>query len=432
MTYAEAQKYLIKVRENGTKLSLDNIERIIRHLPFSLSKIKFIQVAGTNGKGSTSHFITSIIKSSNKKVGLFTSPHLQNIRERISVNKTLISENDFAREIGEIENFLINLKSESIIDFLPTFFEHMLLLALFYFNTNSVDFAVLEVGLGGRLDATTAIKPILAIITNISLDHTKTLGKRITDIAKEKAGIAKKGVPLICGCKKSITARKVIKNICDKVGAEFHYAFNKSHILKTEYKNNVYKCLYKTDKNTYDFEVSMNGVHQTLNAATAIKAIEIINNNLKVPISLNSIKTGIKKNFVPGRIELIKDESDIIIDAGHNTEGIKALCNFLQLKNYRDCTLIFGVLRDKNYKKMVEILKPFMGSIILVEPKSNRALAINDLQNLFKNKISFTYKNDYKKALNHAIKLKKTIIITGSIYMIGEMRNLLIRSNTPQ
>ncbi len=425
MNYLEAQNYLKKVRENGTKLSLDNIKNIIDNLPFSLSNIKFIQVAGTNGKGSTAHFITSILKSNGYKVGLFTSPHLQNIRERITINKNWISESEFGNEIGKIKNFILELKNSNIIENYPTFFEHLLLLALFYFYYNSVDFVVLEVGLGGRLDATTAITPIVSVITNISLEHTKTLGKRISDIALEKAGIAKKGIPLVSGCSKFGIASKVIASHCITKGAVFHQVFNKDNVLLTDTHKDYFSCSYKTEKNIYSFNLYLNGIHQTKNAATAIKAIEVMNLPAEV-FSNEVLARGIKDNFVPGRIELIKGSPDIIIDGGHNVEGINALVNFLKLKDYKNCTLIFGVLRDKKYRKMVESLKPYFKNIILVEPLSNRALPISKLKHLFKDKTIFLYKNDYLKGLKQARQLKMPVIITGSIYMIGEMRNLIL------
>jgi len=426
MDFSDALNYLQEVRENGTKLSLENIKKIIDNLPFSLSKINFIQVAGTNGKGSTSHFITSILKNSGYKVGLFTSPHLQNIRERITINKEWIAEQEFADEIRNVKVFVDSLVSESLIENLPTFFEHLLLLALFYFHNNNVNFAVLEVGLGGRLDATTAVIPVLSIITNISLEHTKTLGKRIKDIATEKAGIAKRNVPLICGCKTNGVASRTIKAICDEKQAPFYRVFDKKNILSSEYKNDFFECVYKTEQKVYEYRVFMNGIHQTINAATAVKAIEIMNKSLDVSITEKAIKSGIKENFVPGRIEFIKGKPDIIIDGGHNTEGIKVLSKFLKLKGLNDLTLIFGVLRDKKFKKMIEMLLPFVKQIILLEPMSKRALPLDKMVKIFNNKKKvFKYYNDYKGALEFANSINKTILITGSIYMIGEIRNIL-------
>ncbi len=423
MNYSKAQEYLQKIRENGTKLSLENIKTIIDNLPFSLSKIKFIQVAGTNGKGSTSHFITSILKSNGYKVGLFTSPHLQNVRERITINKSWITEIEFANEITKIKDFISTLISKNIINDSPTFFEHLLLLGLFHFYYNSTDFVVLEVGLGGRLDATSAITPIVSVITNISLEHTKTLGKTISEIAFEKAGIAKKNIPLINASNKYSIASKVIESVCIDKGALYYQAFNKSNILSTKNENNYFDCSYKTESDIYNYKVYMNGIHQTRNASTAIKALEVIKPHLH--LSKKNIAKGIEENFVPGRIELIKGDPEIIIDAGHNVEGIKVLSDFLNMKKYNNNTLIFGVLRDKKFKIMISLLEPFMNNIILLEPKSNRALPIEKLELLFKDKNVSQYKDNYTDALNYAKSLKNRIIITGSIYMIGEMRNII-------
>ncbi len=433
MNYQEALRYLQEVRENGTKLSLENIQRIIDQLPFSLNNIKFIQVAGTNGKGSTSHFIANILIASGYKVGLFTSPHLQNIRERVTINKNWISEDQFALEIGRIRDFVRQLLDKNLIDNSPTFFEHLLLLALFYFNSQEADYAVLEVGLGGRLDATTAITPVVNVITNIALEHTKTLGRRIRDIAFEKAGIAKKAVPLVSACRKYSIANRVIRDVCESKGALFYRVFDKQNQLHSDYKDNKYHCSYRTPRENYHFDIQMNGSHQTLNAATAIKAIEVMKRDSKLNsetdnrvISLDSISRGIRENFVPGRIEEIEASPPIIIDGGHNVDGIAVLASHLKTRRFRNCTLIFGVLRDKKYKKMVEILLPYIKHVLLVTPRSNRALPLQKLSPLFIEKQVTEYGDNYSEALERARVIGKQILITGSIYMIGEMRNLII------
>ena len=277
MNYTQALDYLQDVQERGAKLSLANIQNIIDNLPFDLSHIKFIQVAGTNGKGSTAHFLTSILQYAGNKVGLFTSPHLQDIRERITINKGWISKEDFALCLFQVKKIAEELLRKKAIDNMPTFFEHIFLTSLYYFKRNRVDYAVLEVGLGGRLDATSTVTPEVSVITNISFDHTKTLGKRIKDIAAEKAGIIKKHVPVVCGCSVYSTANRVIKNTSAARNAPFYNVFDAKNRLETGKKNGSHHCIYTTGSGTYTFDVHLNGCHQTKNAATAIKAIEILN-----------------------------------------------------------------------------------------------------------------------------------------------------------
>ncbi len=423
MNYSKSLSYLRKIQEQGSKLALNNIKKIIDQLPFPLKDIKFIQVAGTNGKRSTSHFIASILQSASYRVGLFTSPHLQDIRERITINKEWISESNFAKSLQAVRNISENLLRQKTIDNIPTFFEHLFLISLFHFQRKKVDFAIFEVGLGGRLDATSTIIPEVSVITNISYDHTKTLGKTIQAIAFEKAGIIKKNIPVISGCSRHSVSRKVIKNIARKRQAPFYDVINPAGFIRTQDKKMGYACHYVTESNRYEFNVLLNGKHQTINAATAIRTIEVLNRN-GLGISKSSIYHGIENNFVPGRIEIINTRPEIILDGGHNVESIRALNKFLQQKNFRDLTLIFGVLKDKNYQKMIDLLKPFIQRVVITQPLSNRALPADQLVRFFK-PFEFLVKPDLKDALDSAKKFKTNILVTGSLYLVGEMRNLI-------
>jgi dihydrofolate synthase/folylpolyglutamate synthase len=423
MNYHGVLEYLTKIQEKGAKLSLENIQKIIDHFPFDLNSISFIQIAGTNGKGSTSHFITSMLKSAGHKVGLFTSPHLQDIRERISINKEWISRDHFSQSLSRVKRIVESLYEKKVIDDIPTFFEHLLLTALDFFVHEKVDYAVLEVGLGGRLDATSTITPVISVITNISLDHTKTLGKRIQDIATEKAGIIKPGVPIVCGCSVRSIANRTIRKIADQRQSEFFNVFDRDNTLSVADGEKYQICQYTTKSDQYTFELQLQGKHQGKNAATAIKVFEVLNRHEEI-FPMDAILSGIKQNFVPGRIEHIPASPKIILDSGHNLEGIKALSDFLAQKDKKNLTLVFGVLRDKKYKKMVDMLLPFTKNVILTEPVSKRALPAEKLSHLFSGKKVFIEKSPLK-ALESARILKNEILITGSFYLAGVMRNII-------
>ncbi len=423
MNYYESQRYLRYIQDKSAKLALNNIKKIVDNLPFNIDKIKFLQVAGTNGKGSTSHFITSILQYAGYKVGLFTSPHLQNIRERITINKDWISKKDFSDSLTDIKKICEELLEKKLINNIPTFFEYLFLCSIYYFYNKKVDFVVLEVGLGGRLDATSTITPEVSIITNISFDHTKTLGKKIKDIAYEKAGIIKQETPIICGCKKHSSSKKVIEMIAHNKNAPFFSILDAKNRLETNENNNHYKCVYSTPIDKYNFEVHLNGEHQIRNALIAIKSIELLNKK-GYNIEKESVFKGIKMNFVPGRIEIINRSPQIILDIGHNLEGIKALKKFLEQKKFKNLTLIFGVLRDKNYKKMVPLLLPFIKNVIITEPISKRALEAEKLIELFERKNVLVEKN-IKKILKLANQFNEKILITGSSYLAGEIRNII-------
>jgi dihydrofolate synthase/folylpolyglutamate synthase len=423
MNYSKSLLYLEKIQEKIVKLTLSNIKKAINHLPFSIKNINFIQVAGTNGKGSTSHFITSILQAAGFRVGLFTSPHLQDIRERITINKQWITEAEFAESLTAVKGMCEDLDKKKLIDNIPTFFETLFLLAIHYFYRNKVDFAVFEVGLGGRLDATSTITPRVSVITNISYDHTKTLGKRIRDIAVEKAGIIKKNIPVICGCQRKSISRKIIREISKKRNAPFHDVLVSEKSLQIEEKPQGYRCTFVTELNRYQFEIHLNGKHQVMNAATAIRTIEILKTR-GFHISSEAITEGVEKNFVPGRIEIINTFPQIILDGGHNVAGIASLVQFLDQKHIKDLTLIFGVLGDKNYRKMISLLMPYIGRVVITEPLSDRALPAEKLIKFFNQKETRVMKN-IRDALETAKTWAGNILVTGSLYLVGEMRNII-------
>jgi dihydrofolate synthase/folylpolyglutamate synthase len=423
MNYEDALNYLKKIQELGAKLSLENIQKLIDYLPFDINKIKFIQVAGTNGKGSTAHFITSILKTGGYKVGLFTSPHLQDIKERITINKTWITREEFSKCVQQVKESSEQLLKEEKILNMPTFFETLFLTALFHFFNQKVNFAILEVGLGGRLDATSTITPEVSVITSISYDHPKNLGNTLKEIAFEKAGIIKGQVPVVCGCKKNSIADKTIKKVAKEKSAEYHNAFDSKNILESSFNGDYFTCIYRTPSDTFYFDVHMNGEHQTKNASIAITTIKVLIDK-GIQVSRNAIQKGIKDNFVPGRIEIINTSPPVILDGGHNLDSINALRSFLLLKNKHNLTLIFGVLRDKQYKKMIGLLLPFIKNVIITEPISKRFLPAEELSSFFKTKNAIIIK-DLKEAFDAAKRFDQEILITGSLYLTGEMRNII-------
>lgn len=425
MDYTEALQYLDSVRDQGAKLELRNIRNLIRQLPFDLSPIDFIQVAGTNGKGSTSHFAAAILSASGYRTGLFTSPHLQTIRERIMVNGHSIQPHEFARSLGAVREISLDLVHNKKISNMPTFFEHLFLTAIHHFHSSQVQVAVMEVGLGGRLDATTSLNPVVTAITNISRDHTKTLGPRLRDIAREKAGIIKRATPLVCGCAANTAAFRVIKQTCRQKGAPFHAVTRQPSDLTAEISPQGYDCVYQSETTAYHYHVRMNGIHQARNAATAIRIAELYLES-RAPLSQASVAAAISNTTVPGRIERIPGSPAILLDGGHNLEGTRALCRFLSERNLKDFTVIFGVLRDKPYRLMARMIAPFAKNIIISEPHSHRALPAEQAARWFPDHTQPVIERDYARALQMARAIGDTILITGSLYMAGDMRTHIL------
>ena len=433
MDYGKAQTYLKTIRQESCKLEISNIRRMISCFPVDLSRIRFIQVAGTNGKGSTSHYLASILQSAGYRVGLFTSPHLQDVRERIMVNGRKISRSEFASEIERVRRIGLRLRRRNLIRSMPTFFEHLFLAALDHFHRQQADWVVLEVGLGGRLDATSTITPDISVITNISKDHTDILGRTIVEIAREKAGIIKRGVPLICGCFPGSPSNRVIRESALRNHAEFHEVFRSPNRLEVGNLEDGYDCRYQTEGREYRFRVRLNGRHQTLNAAIAVKTIDVLRRD-GWTIPDRAIARGIESMFIPARIETFiarpaeKSAPCLILDGGHNREGIRVLTEYLDEKALRGLTLIFGVLKDKPYRKMAGLLKPYVQHVIATQPRSDRALPAEKLVSLFRGKKVLVEK-EMPQAIEIAKKLKRDIMITGSLYLAGEMRTLIRRRN---
>ena len=451
MDYPKVLEYMRFVEERGVHLGLENTREILARLPGTVefdadvAGIYFIQVAGTNGKGSTSYFLTSILQAAGHTVGLFTSPHLQDIRERITVNNRLISEEDFSSSLCVVKEVAEDLLGKKRISGLPTYFEYIFLTAVRYFLWRQVTAAVLEVGLGGRLDATSTITPAVSVITNISKDHTSILGSRIKDISVEKAGIIKEGVPVVCGCSVRSISHRVIKEIARQNNAPFFNVIDSENRLEISDRGNFYRCRYTADAADYTFDLYLNGEHQAYNAACAIKAVQVLNRCTgsgetagntgafaHTPVSKESVRKGISTTFIPARIEILDTRPQVILDSSHNVESTAALTNFLKEKKKNNLTLVFGVLADKNYRKMIALLLPYIENVILTEPLSKRALPAREMVRFFNSSaagaVLVKIINNIEEAYRTARLLKKEILVTGSFYLVGAIRKMIIHN----
>jgi dihydrofolate synthase/folylpolyglutamate synthase len=427
MRYAAALAYLKKIQGETGKLSLANIRRVIELAPFACGTARCVQVAGTNGKGSTAHYIASILQRAGWRVGLFTSPHLQDVRERIRLNGVPIPRAAFARSVSVVRAQAGELLAAGRIANLPTFFETLFLAALHYYAARRADWLVLEVGLGGRLDATSTVTPEVALITNIAMDHMDILGKTLAAIAREKAGIARPGVPLVSGCPPRSAAARVIRARARAKGAPLIEAFAAPRRLEVEKKRGGYSCRYRVQArrdgrlgHEYRFFVSQRGRHQTRNAAMAVAAVDALRER-GWDIGDNAVRLGIRDMFIPARLERLAGRPPIIIDGGHNRAGIRVLVDYLREENIRGFTLLFGVLRDKQYPAMARLLAPLAARVVLSVPDSPRALPPEELARFFPGK-KCLIERDFSRALAVAKKFKRTIIVCGSLYMVGGIR----------
>jgi dihydrofolate synthase/folylpolyglutamate synthase len=392
-------------------------------------KIKTIHVTGTNGKGSVCKFIGSILQKSGYKVGVYLSPHLQEFSERIVVNDEKISEDDFIILIKKIKPIADDMILENNT---PTFFEIVTAMAFQFFSDCAVDFAIIEVGLGGRFDATNIINPLVSVITNVSLEHTDYLGENIKSIAFEKAGIIKKRTPVVTAAKND--AKDVIYKIAQENNAAITNIEKKN--WKRQFSNmNYQEFLIHGTFNDYTVRTSLLGEFQGENIALAISTIEQLQMN-GVYLTESNILEGILTTFNPGRMEIITDEPIVLLDGAHNPVSMQMLKNTLEQDfEYDRLILIIGILEDKNIEEMMSKISPISDIIIITKSLNVRACKPEIIKNIL-NKIEFkrevSIKNSIPKAINHAKSIANkndVICISGSLFTAGEARSYLVETS---
>ncbi len=428
--YDTVINYLYGLQKHGIKLGLENTKKIMDILGNPYKSFHSVHIAGTNGKGSTSAAIASILQENGLRVGLFTSPHLVSFTERIRVNNIRVEESEV------IDTASLIREAISGTDLNPTFFEFVTAMAFHYFSKNTVDWAVIETGMGGRLDATNVIRPQVSIITNISLDHCEFLGNDISDIIFEKAGIIKQGIPLVTSAEMP-EAVKQLTDIVRERGSELH-VFGRDYsgsLLKMDDKQISFD--YTGYKNYRALSMSLTGKYQLYNACTAIRACEILRQK-GFSISDYSIKKGLSSVRLEGRLEQVSKSPYIIVDGAHNPEAARQLAGSIRdLFPGKKIILIIGIMDDKDARG---VLHPFMGiaeSVILTKPGYERAASperlaevARDLTRSGKHHIPESITATFN--ISDALGLAKTIcrkdniiLVTGSFYTTGEAKQVL-------
>lgn len=427
MKYQEAIKYITEVGNFGSNYGLERTYKLLEFLDNPHGKLKIIHVAGTNGKGSTTAMITSMLKEAGYKVGMYTSPFLEEFEERIQINGNNIPKEKLAQLMTKIKYAVDKVIEEGYNH--PTEFEIITALMFLYFATEKVDFAVVEVGLGGRLDSTNVITPILSVITSISFDHTNILGNTLEEIAREKAGIIKAGIPTLIYPQEEIV-EKVLSEKCEELGAKL-YKINKDDAKLVEIikEDKIYQLVKVKLDDEYDVKLPLLGEHQILNLAVALKALEIIKDKA-AKLSKESIIKALSEVRWNGRLEVMSNEPCVVIDGAHNIQGITQLDkNIKKYFKYDDLYLILGILADKDVDHMVKVITPQAKKVFTVTPNSMRAETAEELlEEVKKYNESCEAYNDYKNAFEDALKLCKKddlLLISGSLYMIGEMRGII-------
>ncbi|MGH4118562.1 bifunctional folylpolyglutamate synthase/dihydrofolate synthase [Clostridium sp.] len=445
MNYTESMEYIKNTAKFGSKLGLERTEKILELLGNPHKKIKCVHIAGTNGKGSTTAMVANILVEAGYNIGTYTSPFIEEFEERIQINNKNISKDDLSHIVTEVSSAVEKVVELGYSN--PTEFEIITCAGFLYFFQKKIDFAIVEVGLGGRLDSTNVIIPVLSVITSISLDHTQILGDTLDKIAYEKAGIIKEGIPVIMFPQEK-QSEEVIERICTlkkcklikvpRNSAVYLGKENLKQIAITQVEGTIYtdnkaitqKIEIKTTKNNdYIIDLSLLGKHQVLNCCVAVHVIEelILQG---VTVNKENILTGLKTVKWPVRLEVMHQKPLVVIDGAHNIDGIKNLTESIDMYfDYNKIILILGILADKQVEEMIKTIVPKVSRVIAVTPHSIRAELSEELkvqvEKYTTNCESIeNYEKAYEKALSYCQE-EDLVLVAGSLYMAGDMRRII-------
>jgi dihydrofolate synthase / folylpolyglutamate synthase len=405
MTYAETIEFLYSLRLFGTKLGLETSFALAELCGNPQKDLRFIHVAGTNGKGSVCAMLESIYRQAGLRVGLFTSPHLISLTERIQVNRRLIPETEVSRLTELLIQHLGGDQEEW--PFRPTFFEFVTLMALLHFREQNCDLVIWETGMGGRLDATNIVTPLASVITTVQFDHQQWLGNTLREIAIEKAGIIKPGVPVIVG-ELSPEAMSVIEETAQRKGSPLTVARGDDPWLK-------------------GVRLGLAGPHQRLNAAVTLATVKAL--QPEIPVTEDEILTGMSNTFWPGRLQVLESgKSTIVLDGAHNPDGARSLAAALdELLGNRELTLVLGLFKDKAWREMCDALVPKASRVFLVPIQSERSADPFDVITYCVAqwpRIPFIACDSSATALEQA-RAFPFIVVAGSLYLVGEVMQQL-------
>lgn len=426
MDFLEAQNYLEKVRsQKGIVLGLDTMRHLMAKLNNPQDKVKFIQVAGTNGKGSTAAYLTSILSEAGIKVGRYTSPAVFSSTEQYFACGSCISESEYAKGMTAVAEAAASLDGET-----PTAFEQETALAFWYFAKKGCELAILEAGLGGDMDATNIVTTtVCSIITSISMDHCRILGNKISEIAAHKAGIIKPGAPAICIEQKEDAMEPI--RAAAKAADTPLYEVHRDEVRQIFSDKRESIVFFREFENLH---LKMLGSCQPENAALAVQAASVLSRSY--PIEKKHIYEGIEKTRWGGRFELHSGSPDIILDGAHNPDGIRRLRESInQMFGAVPICYVCGVLADKDYEKEIEILFGRASNVFTVTPPSPRAMKSTDLKAAIKERfpqlkvISFDSEDGIEKAMEAAVSQNNPVVVCGTLTILARVKEWMNCNN---
>lgn len=425
MNYQETIAYLYeklplfsRIGEAAYKKDLHNTIALCEKIQNPHQKIKTIHIAGTNGKGSVSHMLAAILQQAGYKTGLYTSPHLYDFRERIKINGEMISENAVINFTQAINPWIEEIS--------PSFFEVTVAMAFDYFYKSEVDIAVIETGLGGRLDSTNVINPVLSIITNIGWDHMNLLGNSLEAISYEKAGIIKENTPVVIG-KKQEESWPVFTLIAKQKNATIQLASTNCPVKEYKWKENLLEVAIEKENSLHSYQLDLTGVYQVENISTVCCAVDQLRKN-GFSISEESLIKGLRNvstiTGFQGRWEKIASNPSVILDVAHNVDGIRQVLRQLEMIDYNHLHIVIGMVKDKEIEKVLSLL-PKTATYYFTQAQLPRALPALDLEAIAKKTglTGFVF-NAVNSAIEEAQKnarIDDLILVCGSLFIIGEV-----------
>lgn len=436
MTYSQTIDYLFtklpmfsRIGSAAFKKDLTNIKLLCDHLGNPEKQFKSIHIGGTNGKGSTSHMLAAVLQTSGYKTGLYTSPHLYDFRERIKINGTVVSE-EFVVSFVEQTQQLVD-------DIQPSFFEITVAMAFCYFAQQQVDIAVIEVGLGGRLDSTNIITPVASVITNIGWDHMNMLGDTLEQIATEKAGIIKSSIPVIIGEKTEETS-SVFEQIAGERKAPLYFAqeyftINSFELKLAQLDVTVSDVVKRQDKR---FITDLPGIYQTKNICTVLQTIEVLKEN-GFSITADAIRDGLQSVLqltgLHGRWEVIKERPTVVLEVAHNEDGLRQMMAHIKALSFNKLHVIYGMVKDKEANKVLPLL-PQKARYYFTQAHIPRALPAQELKEVA---VTYSLHGDAYDHVNNALTAalqeaneNDLIVVCGSIFLVAEVDKELFKNGS--
>jgi dihydrofolate synthase/folylpolyglutamate synthase len=420
MNIKSSLEKLFSLHQFGIKLGLDNTLQLLERIGNPQRDLKTFHIAGSNGKGSTASFMASLLMEAGYRVGLYTSPHFVKFNERIRINSIMIEDEYVAKFVTDLENYIEKYK--------PTFFEITTALAFKYFCEQKVDYAIIETGLGGRLDATNVINPIASVITSISLEHTQHLGGTLEKIAFEKAGIIKLNSKVFAG-KMADEPEKIIHNRAKLLNCDY----NLINDFTTIEGNRLIVAMQKKSFSIYS--TPLIGIHQLYNAALALKTI---NKSLNIEdgfIISRGIRNVIENTGIQGRYEIICKKPKIIFDSAHNPEGVRTFIEEFsrESNNYEERYLLFGAMKDKSIVEMLKILSPYFSRIFATKIGIDRSATAEEIESAAKSAgIKINKVQNGSKLVQDFFNegSDKCLVVLGSMYLLGEIKSKMLEKST--